>query len=404
MHGAKEFTGRSLDEAIEAACKFYDLPREKLEVEIINDAKSGIFGLVGAKKATVRAKQISVENIARNYSPEKDEAEEGPALAANTKKQDYSQSGPGRQRSSGRRPAEDTPQQPTVSLQEANEPGQREPGQMESAEPETSKFPRQGRSRSRFNKSRELRSADGQRETRQPRRPRRENPDAPESDQRRERRGQSGETSSDNRHNNQRDFDSARQSSGQRHRNFPAKDTAASDLLEATDFEDDLISSSGTLQSFEKLDKEHVGALSHETLEKLLAPICPEAELGVNVEEDRVTARIDCGEASGLIIGREGQTLAALQYMASRIVSRKLEAAVHIHLDTGDYKERQDGKLRDLALRLAEKARETGRTQSTRPLSSYHRRIIHMTLQECEDLETRSRGEGSMKRVYVYAK
>lgn len=399
MHGAKEFTGRSLDEAIEAACKFYDLPREKLEVEIINDAKSGIFGLVGAKKATVRARQLSVEGIARSYSPEKDEEEANPVQAAKTKKQDYGQSAHSRQRASfSHNTDEDTPAQPETASEEAAEATQ-----AENTDSETSRFPRQGRSRSRFNRSRELKGPDDQRDARQGRRPRRDDSDAAESDRRRERRGSLGEASPDNR-GNQRGFEPGRQSSAQRHRNFSAKDSAPSDLMEATDFDDELISSSDAVQSFEKLDKEQVCALSRETLEKLLAPICPEAELGVKVEEDRVTARIDCGEASGLIIGREGQTLAALQYMASRIVSRKMEAAVHIHLDTGDYKERQDSKLRDLALRLAERARETGRTQSTRPLSSYHRRIIHMTLQECEDLETRSRGEGSMKRVYVYAK
>ena len=55
MDDFKEFQGKSLDEAIRAACSYFDAQREKLEIDIIQDAKNGIFGLVGARKAIVRA-------------------------------------------------------------------------------------------------------------------------------------------------------------------------------------------------------------------------------------------------------------------------------------------------------------------------------------------------------------
>ena len=54
MDDFKEFQGKSLDEAIRAACSYFDAQREKLEIDIIQDAKNGIFGLVGARKAIVR--------------------------------------------------------------------------------------------------------------------------------------------------------------------------------------------------------------------------------------------------------------------------------------------------------------------------------------------------------------
>lgn len=57
MDGFKEFQGKDLDNAIEEACGYFDAPREKLEIEIIQDAKSGIFGIVGARKAKVRARR-----------------------------------------------------------------------------------------------------------------------------------------------------------------------------------------------------------------------------------------------------------------------------------------------------------------------------------------------------------
>ena len=78
-----------------------------------------------------------------------------------------------------------------------------------------------------------------------------------------------------------------------------------------------------------------------------------------------------------------------------------MNAAVRVQLDAGEYRQRQDEKLRAMALGLAEKVRQSGRSFSTRPLSSYHRRIVHLALQEAEDIQTRSIGDGPMKRVVI---
>ncbi|MCR5258438.1 MAG: hypothetical protein K6E40_09815, partial [Desulfovibrio sp.] len=88
----------------------------------------------------------------------------------------------------------------------------------------------------------------------------------------------------------------------------------------------------------------------------------------------------------------------------SRIVSRKLEASVRVQLEVGDYRQRQDEKMRELAMLLAQKVLDTGRSFSTRPLSSYHRRIVHMCLRDVEGVQTRSTGDGAMKRVVVMRK
>ncbi|MDY7002382.1 MAG: R3H domain-containing nucleic acid-binding protein, partial [Thermodesulfobacteriota bacterium] len=111
---------------------------------------------------------------------------------------------------------------------------------------------------------------------------------------------------------------------------------------------------------------------------------------------------VDDEKNSGLVIGREGQTIAALQYLANRIVSRKSNSQVRVHLDAGDYREKQDENLRKTALFLANKAKSQGRTQSTRPLSSYHRRVVHLALQNNETVQTKSKGEGPMKRVLIF--
>jgi len=74
---------------------------------------------------------------------------------------------------------------------------------------------------------------------------------------------------------------------------------------------------------------------------------------------------------------------------------------VRVQLNTGEYREKQDDSLRRMALYLADKARNLGRPQSTKPLSSYHRRVIHLALQADETIQTRSKGEGPLKRVII---
>jgi spoIIIJ-associated protein len=93
-----------------------------------------------------------------------------------------------------------------------------------------------------------------------------------------------------------------------------------------------------------------------------------------------------------------------MQYLLNRIVSRKFPGVARIQLDAGDYREKQDEQLRKTAQLLAQKAKTSHRTQSTRPLSSYHRRVVHMALQDDRDILTRSKGDGPMKRVLIMAR
>jgi spoIIIJ-associated protein len=137
-------------------------------------------------------------------------------------------------------------------------------------------------------------------------------------------------------------------------------------------------------------------------VERLLTPIIGPPKLEVDVEESgRAKVLIQDDKHSGLLIGREGQTLAALQYLTNRIVAKRWKTPVRVQIDTGQYRERQDEELRELAQRLADKAKAQGRPQSTKPLSSYHRRVIHVALQEDATIQTRSKGDGPMKRVVI---
>ncbi len=111
------------------------------------------------------------------------------------------------------------------------------------------------------------------------------------------------------------------------------------------------------------------------------------------------------GPSSGTLIGRHGHTLDSLQYLVAKVAQRLTgdERSIII-VDVENYLERQKDKLKELAVSLAEKAKETGVDIPMRPMSSKDRRIVHMTLKDHEHVTTESQGEGLRRRVVVIPK
>jgi spoIIIJ-associated protein len=118
-------------------------------------------------------------------------------------------------------------------------------------------------------------------------------------------------------------------------------------------------------------------------------------------EAGQVVLRIT-SEAGGLLIGRHGQTLDALEYLLNRIVSRQDEPGGRILVDAEGYRERRSRELCEIAVRLAARARQTARPQSLSPLSARERRIVHLALTGDTTVTTRSVGEGQLRRVVIY--
>lgn len=110
------------------------------------------------------------------------------------------------------------------------------------------------------------------------------------------------------------------------------------------------------------------------------------------------------GAESGLIIGKKGATLDALQYIVNRIVSKKPNDGPGVVVDAEGYRGRREDSLADLARRLAEKAVKTGRPVPVEPMSPADRRIVHVTLVDHPGVTTESDGEGLFRRVVIYPK
>lgn len=370
MDGFKEFQGKNLDAAIQEACSYYNAAREKLEIEIVQDAKSGIFGIVGARKAKIRARRAALREAVESVLGKKrcdvrlerpslgrEEAPRRPAEKVSPAAREESVAAPAAPAPEEARkeaaPAEERPARKDEKAEKSEKPARAAAAAEAPAEeaPAENAAPEAGNRRGEGRRARPRPSVRGEGEGR-----RRQRPQAPA---------------------------------------VPAPVENTEDVL-------DEVEESLPFTPVEELDPQRLEALTKEAVRQLVRPIVgEEVTLEVTVADGRVRVAVDCEEDSGLLIGREGQTLASLQYLASRVVSRGMNAAVRVQLDAGRYRQRQDEKLREMALALAEKVRQTGRSYSTRPLSSYHRRIVHLCLQDAEEVQTRSSGDGPMKRVVI---
>ena len=107
-------------------------------------------------------------------------------------------------------------------------------------------------------------------------------------------------------------------------------------------------------------------------------------------------------EDSGLLIGRKGQTLEALQYLVTRIAGERfIGEGPHIVIDIEKYRERRRRTLEDMALRLGEKAKRQRKAVTVDALSAADRRVIHAALQDDPWLSTKSLGQGSYRRLLI---
>lgn len=143
-----------------------------------------------------------------------------------------------------------------------------------------------------------------------------------------------------------------------------------------------------------------LGAKAQKVLKGLLAQLEIEAQIEMKEDADRVYLNIQ-GNGGGLLIGRKGQTLDALEYLINKMVAKNEEGKKRIVVDTENYRTRREESLVKLARRLAEKARKLGRPVTISPMNAHDRRIVHLALQNDRSLHTRSTGTGLYRKVII---
>jgi spoIIIJ-associated protein len=115
---------------------------------------------------------------------------------------------------------------------------------------------------------------------------------------------------------------------------------------------------------------------------------------------NRIYIEMD-SEQSGLIIGKQGKTLEALQFLLNLIVSNKIQSDKKIILDIEGYREKREKALRRLSKDIAHKVIRTGKPWTLEPMNPFERRLIHLTLQNDSRVSTKSEGEGIYRKVKV---
>jgi spoIIIJ-associated protein len=146
--------------------------------------------------------------------------------------------------------------------------------------------------------------------------------------------------------------------------------------------------------------EENLLPLAQEMLEQLLMKMQEPGKVSVHQEDDRIALRIETEDA-GLLIGKQGQTLDALQYLVTKMLAKKSRRKVRVAIDVEAYRARHNESLAHMALKYGEKVKRTGKSVTLNPMNPYDRRIVHLALQGDKDLKTMSRGEGLYKKVVI---
>jgi spoIIIJ-associated protein len=148
----------------------------------------------------------------------------------------------------------------------------------------------------------------------------------------------------------------------------------------------------------------NAASLAIEALSKILAAVRVNVVNTVRAANDSEAGGpiIDLtGEDSGLLIGRRGQTLQALQFIVSLIVRQKVGEDVRVVLDVERYRQRREASLRDMAAKVAARVVQTGRSITLEPMSAADRRIIHLSLANHQGVTTESVGFGEERKVTI---
>jgi spoIIIJ-associated protein len=147
--------------------------------------------------------------------------------------------------------------------------------------------------------------------------------------------------------------------------------------------------------------------LGREVLQRIVDAITADATISVQENSERIVLNVVGGKA-GVLIGKKGQTLDAIQSIVEKIVNKHNNHGnnhkIRVQVDVEGYLETRKNNLERLAMRLAEKSKRIHKPISLGQMSAYDRRIVHLALKEDPGVRTKSRGEGYMRKLVIFPK
>jgi len=141
--------------------------------------------------------------------------------------------------------------------------------------------------------------------------------------------------------------------------------------------------------------------LGYDLLERITQLIAGDAKIAVDDNGDRLLYKIESRNAA-VLIGKRGQTLEAIQFLAEKVINRHSAERMHVQVDVEGYLEKRQASLESLASRMAEKAVRTKKPVTIGQMSAYERRIVHLALKEDSRVRTQSKGDGFLRKLVIF--
>ena len=138
-------------------------------------------------------------------------------------------------------------------------------------------------------------------------------------------------------------------------------------------------------------------------LRKIADFITDNTEISIEFQRERIVFKVEGGN-SGLLIGKRGQTLEAIQYLVEKIINKRNGQRVRVLVDVEGYLETRRNNLIKMASRMAEKAAKNNKPVTIGQMNAYDRRIVHLHLKDNQGVRTQSVGEGYYRKLVIFPK
>ena len=148
---------------------------------------------------------------------------------------------------------------------------------------------------------------------------------------------------------------------------------------------------------------EAVEKIGRDALQTLVDNITTDATIESDRKKEKICYNVNGGNTA-VLIGKRGQTLEAMQYLVEKIVNKQSEKRVRVEIDVEGYLEKKREKLKNLAIKLGEKVKQTKKPATVGQLNAYDRRIVHLVLKSDSELRTHSIGEGYYRKLKIFPK
>ncbi len=372
MKQTQEFYGKNIDDAVEKACTSLNISKNNLTYDIISSGSTGIFGIVGVKKARIRVtlpeKNDNIENGSENI-------DNGMAGVMSIVDEAF-----------------------------AEDKKDRQPAFTGKASKKKKPFHSAGKNNTGKSNWKKGQSKPG---TKKPKNhsPKKETKDSPVNDR-------AGDDHSFNDRTvafNDRDVENKsavlpeeqiKEKSGDGE--FDATQVTHGDSNEIYDDRD---------EGYPPKYKDEIPVdvpveakeLGRKTLQKMVDLMTEDARVVAQSDQDRLLLKVDGGN-TGVLIGRRGQTLEAMQFLTDKIINRFSESRVRLKVDIEGYMETRKANLKSLAYKMADKAKKTGKPATINQMTAQDRRIVHLTLKDDARVRTQSMGDGYYRRLVIFPK